>query len=137
MRYSLRLATNTLFASAVVVFSLLIVPTQAFPATGQFIVTVNLVEGTNAAFCRTKPALAFGAVVTVVCATGELVDINAPPRDTRFAPVHGGAYRFVLPGSYAGGLPRFYDGYTGYGTAASWRVIQLADRDYYELLVGW
>ena len=109
---------------------------------GTFKVTVKLVPVNTpslpkSAFCRTTPVLGFGAVVTVVCATGEVVDISNPSQGASFVPTHGGAFRFMLPGSYAAGLPYVYDGYTGHGTAASWRVIQLADRDYYELLVGW
>ena len=127
--------------------ALLAVSAHAAQVSGKFNVTVTLLSATlrsttggslgNTAFCSISPSLAFGALVTVVCATGEVVDITAPARGTSGAPVHGGAYRFTLPGSYAGGLPDFYDGYTGPGTIASWRMIQLADRDYYELLVGW
>ena len=125
-----------------VALGLLMSPAQAGAVNGQFSVTVSLRSTTspaleNAAFCRTSPALAFGALVTVVCATGEVVDVTASARGLQGAPVHGGSYRFILPGSYAGGLPDLYDGYTGFGTVATWRIVQLADRDYYELLLGW
>ena len=120
---------------------------SAATSSSQFNVTATPVSATlrsttdatvgNTAFCRTSPALAFGALVTVVCATGEVVDITAVATGIPGAPMHGGTYRFVLPGSYAGGLPDFYDGYTGFGTVSTWRIVQLADRNYYELLLGW
>ena len=116
--------------------------TIAAPSNGQFNVTATLVSAADltlpkSAFCRTTPLLAFGAIVTIVCATGEVVDITAPAQSNSYTSVHGGAYRFILPISDIAGLPGFYDGNPAYGTAASWRVIRLADRDYYELLVLW
>lgn len=142
MRDRLKLAGHRCAAVLVATMALLAVPAHAAQVSGQFNVTVTLLSGTNpalpkTAFCRISPALAFGALVTVVCATGEVVDITVSARGIPGAPVRGGAYRFILPGSYAAGLPDFYDGYTGPGTVATWRMIQLADRDYYELLMGW
>ena len=130
--------------------SLLLAAATSFARSdGQFNITINLLaaplrsttsptlEAKDAAFCRTSPARAFGAMVTVVCATGEVVDITASARGIPGVPVHGGTYRFILPGSYAGGLPDLYEGYAGFGTVTTWRIVQLADRDYYELLMGW
>ena len=111
---------------------------NAAAVSAAFTVSATTVSVPQAGFCTTGPnSRTFGAVVTVVCATGEVVDITASARSRPGLPVHGGAYRFILPGSYAGGLPDFYDGYTGSGTVATWRIVQLADRDYYELLMGW
>ena len=142
MRDRLKFAGHRCAAVLAATVALLAVSAHATQVNGQFNVTVTLLSATNpalpnAVFCRTSPALAFGALVTVVCATGEVVDITAPPRGIPWAPVHGGAYRFILPGSYATGLPDFYDGSAWPGTVATWRMIRLADRDYYELLVGW
>lgn len=136
---TLRLKPASILA---VVIASLAMSAHATQASGPFNVTVTLLPANNpalpkSAFCSTTSALAFGALVTVICATGAVVEISAPSSGAQIAPVHGGAYRFVLPGSYAAGLPGVYDGFTGFGTAASWRVIQLSDRDYYELLVGW
>ncbi len=142
MRDRLKLAGHMRAAVLAAAIALLAVPAHAAQVNGQFNVTVTLLSATSpalpeTAFCRTSAVLAFGALVTVVCATGEVVDITAPARGIPWAPAHGGAYRFILPGSYAAGLPDFYDGYTWPGTVATWRMIRLADRDYYELLVGW
>ena len=115
---------------------------NAVQGTGQFIVTATSVPAgtpilSKSAFCQTTPALAFGALVTVVCATGEVVNITTPAGLVPGVPVHGGAYRIILARTFAPGLPDFYDGFSGYGMASSWRVIQVGDRSYYELLMGW
>jgi len=118
--------------------------------SGQFNVNINLhnngssgtSNGTsNSAFCRIGPGpRTFGAIVTIVCSTGVVVDIEAPRTAVPWAPIHGGAYRFnhlsedELPGTrYLGGV----DSYTGVGTITSWRLVNLPDRDYLEMLVGW
>ena len=108
----------------------------------QFAVTATSISADNSilpksAFCQTMPALAFGALVTVVCATGEVVNIEAPATANPGVPIHGGAYRLILSRTFAPGLPNFYDSFSGYGMASSWRVIQVGDRSYYELLMGW
>ena len=110
--------------------------------SSQFAVTATFISTDNptlpkSAFCQTTPALAFGALVTVVCATGEVVNIEAPAGAITGVPIHGGAYRVVLSRTFAPGLPNFYDSFSGYGMASSWRVIQVGDRSYYELLLGW
>ena len=143
MTLKLKLALTNMYAvKLAVVIASLFLSAHAAQVSEQFKVTVTLLPAggsalPKSAFCRTTPALAFGALVTVVCATGEVVEITAPSRGFQWSPVHGGAYRFILPSSYAAELPYFYDGFAGYGTVARWRMIQLADRDYYELLVAW
>jgi hypothetical protein len=112
----------------------------AAPVGGQFNVTVNLISSSNpppinAAFCRATEATAFGALVTVVCSTGEVVDISAPANSGSRAPTHGGAYRYIL--RRPGELPLPVDSFSELGTVATWRVIQQADRNYLELMVGW
>ena len=114
----------------------------AAQGSGMFSVSATLVASATlpppkSFFCHTTPALAFGALVTVVCATGEIVSITAPDSKIPGMPIHGGAYRFILSNTFAPGLPEIYNGSVGYGMYSSWRVIQVADRDYYELLLGW
>ena len=134
----------SVFATLALGLSLGMIPqlSSAAQGSGQFIVTATLVAaGTptlpRSAFCQTTPALAFGALVTVVCATGEVVNITTPAGLIPGVPVHGGAYRVILARTFTPGLPDFYDGFSGYGMASSWRVIQVGDRSYYELLMGW
>lgn len=110
--------------------------------SSQFAVTASFISADSptlpkSAFCQTTPALAFGALVTVVCATGEVVNIEAPAGAVPGVPIHGGAYRLVLSRTFSPGLPNFYDSFSSYGMASSWRVIQVGDRSYYELLMGW
>ena len=115
-------------------------PVYAAPVGGQFNVTVNLISSANpppinAAFCRASEPSTFGAVVTVVCSTGEVVNLSAPANNVSRAPTHGGAYRYIL--RRPGELPLPVDSFSELGTVATWRVIQQADRNYLELMVGW
>lgn len=118
------------------------VPVNAAQLNGQFNVTVNLQSANSptlpqSVFCRTSPGgLAFGAIVTVVCSTGTVVDISPSSTGMPWAPMHGGAYRYILPGR-AVDLPGTIDSYVGAGTTTSWRVIKLSNLDYLELMVGW
>ena len=111
----------------------------------QFNVTVSLNTGLPAvaptsAFCRLGPGpLTFGAIVTIVCATGTVVDVSAPATTAPWVPIHGGAYRFHrLTDNLLGvAIPGMIDSYVGLGTVTSWRWVTLSDRDYLELLLGW
>ena len=50
--------------------------------------------------------------------------------------MHGGSYRFatqILWSDWIEGL----DGNIGTGTVTSWRIVNLANRDYLELMLGW
>ena len=88
--------------------------------------------------CRnTAGADAFGAHVTVVCATGALVDISPGRGGAPWVPMHGGAYRYVTQVFWNGDWIDNVDDRTGMGTTTSWRIVNLANRDYLELTVGW
>ena len=55
------------------------------------------------AFCtRDNLPAAHGAVVTVVCATGAVVDIEPGPNARPQIPIHGGAYRYITNVSETG-----------------------------------
>lgn len=87
-------------------------------------------------FCRIRDMPgAFGAIVTVVCSTGVVVQVDAPSAQSSSLPIHGGAYRFLPPVSWAGLMSD--DMTAGLGTVTSWRVIKLADRDLLEMTVRW
>ena len=91
----------------------------------------------DSAFCRSSTGRGnFGATVTVVCATGAVVDIAALGEGMPWKPTHGGAYRFITQFSTATDYrDTIYD--RGVGTVTSWRTVNLQDRDYLELLIGW
>jgi hypothetical protein len=114
---------------------------HAGQANGQFNVTVNLqTAGTapQSAFCKTDPGgMAFGAVATIVCSTGVVVNIEPGRTGPPLSPMHGGAYRFVT-GVWRSGI-RFdaEDGSAGSGTSTSWRMVNLSNRDYLEMTVAW
>lgn len=106
-----------------------------------FNVTVRLPGASKAGFC-TKGAepSTFGAIVTIVCATGAVVDVAAPRNATVWTPIHGGAYRFlrISPDEVQGvQYVQSMESFTGVGTVTSWRMVSLADRDYLEMLIGW
>jgi hypothetical protein len=102
--------------------------------------TVNPVtqQPTNSAFCRISddPA-AFGATYTIVCATGAVVDISPGRSGMPLSPMHGGAYRYLFQANRGANQLGTIDSYLGIGTVTSWRVVNLRDRDYLEMLVNW
>lgn len=134
---------RTLLGAALVGFALL--PPPVLPASTQATFNVRVAikapDAPSSAFCRVGPSpTTFGAVVTVVCETGAVVNIEPPAGQTPFRPIHGGAYRFhhvsdnVLFGGYfAGGI----DIYTGVGTITTWRVVTLPDWEYLEMQMAW
>lgn len=114
-------------------------------ASANFTVAATLVlasvQPPASGFCTSGPSKStFGAVVTVVCKTGAVVNVEAPNTALSWTILHGGAYRYMhiaeheVPGRrLAGGV----DSYTGPGTITSWRMVSLADRDYLEFQIGW
>ncbi|HLX24892.1 MAG TPA: hypothetical protein VKR38_16205 [Usitatibacter sp.] len=92
----------------------------------------------TSAFChvRNMPG-SYGAVVTVVCSTGTVVEIGPPADHASWLPIHGGSYRFLPPVSLAGVMSPGSDMDTGLGTVTSWRVFKVSDRDFLELTVRW
>jgi hypothetical protein len=115
-------------------------------ATSKFVVEVTLNAATpqppappvSSAFCRVQnmPG-SYGAVVTVVCSTGTVVEIGPPSDHASWLPIHGGSYRFLPPVSLAGVMSSGSDMDTGLGTVTSWRVFKVADRNFLEMTVHW
>lgn len=90
------------------------------------------------AFCtKNNMPSAHGAIVTVVCSTGAVVDIEPGTAGQPFAPMHGGSYRYVTHVTPTGVLVDTSDAFSGAGTSTSWRVVHLTDRDYLEMTLGW
>jgi hypothetical protein len=79
----------------------------------------------------------YGALVTVVCNTGVVVEISPPDGHRPGMPIHGGAYRFLPPITWAGVMSGDPDFQTGLGTVTSWRIVNLRDREYLEMTVRW
>ncbi|MEO6118444.1 MAG: hypothetical protein ABIP37_05180 [Methylotenera sp.] len=127
-----------------VALGLSILQVDAAQLSGQFNITVNLQTFADSnsppksAFCRSTNAPgSFGATVTVVCATGAMVDISPGRTGMPWSPMHGGAYRYILQASRDGNILGTVDSYVGIGTVTSWRVVNLVDRDYIEMLINW
>ena len=127
-----------------VALGLSVLQVDAAQVSGQFNITVNLQTFADSnsppqsAFCRSTNAPgSFGATVTVVCATGAMVDISPGRTGMPWSPMHGGAYRYILQASRDGNVLGTVDSYVGVGTATSWRVVNLVDRDYIEMLINW
>ncbi len=120
---------------------------SAAQASRGFNVTVNLQTSAdtplvasqpNSAFCQTSAGPgAFGATYTVVCATGAVVGIESGRTEQSFSPIHGGAYRYVFQANRGSNQLGAMNSHAGTGTATSWRLINLTDRDYLEILINW
>ncbi len=135
------LVSHGCFSTFTLVAMLVLFATSAHSAQvgGHFNVTVNLQNRVSPAptsiFCRSSPALAFGAVLTVVCSTGAVVDVSANPNAIPYAPLNGNSYRYIMHDT--AGYIDSIDDFSSLGTVTTWRMIDLADRDYLEVLVGW
>ncbi|MFW5431630.1 MAG: hypothetical protein ACKE5M_00110 [Methylophilaceae bacterium] len=112
----------------------------AAQANNAFTVSVKTVGTGNpsnpipdSAFCRSTTS---GVTITVVCKTGAFVDIEATGSGAPWRPTHGGAYRFITQFAVASNY-RDTIASNGVGTVSRWRTINLHDRDYLELLIGW
>jgi hypothetical protein len=134
------------YCSLTIVMGLSASPGMAGQTSGQFNVTVTLQSSNSpvvpkSAFCTKGPDRStHGAVVTIVCSTGVVVDISAPESASVFSPIHGGAYRFnhLAEDQFPGlGLTGGINSYTGVGTTTAWRIVNLPEREYLEMLIGW
>lgn len=90
------------------------------------------------AFCiKNNIPSAHGAIVTIVCTTGAVVDIEPGNNTSISTPTHGGSYRYVTHVSPTGALQDTVDPFGGAGTTTAWRVVHLSERDYLEMTLGW
>ena len=90
------------------------------------------------AFCtKNNIPSAHGAIVTVVCTTGAVVDIEPGNNTSVSTPMHGGSYRYVTYVTPTGDLRDTADPFGGLGTTTAWRVVHSSERDYLEMTLGW
>lgn len=95
-------------------------------------------SGGGGEVCRnTALTEASGAIATVVCTTGALVDLAPGKKRGPWSPMHGGAYRFITQVTWNGEWVDAIDDTAGTGTITSWRVVKLPERSYLELTLGW
>jgi hypothetical protein len=114
-------------------------PASAREVASHFTVSVTLRSDKSAdkGLCRSDTGVgAFGATVTVVCATGEVTGLEATGDSMPWRPIHGGAYRFLTHIS-KDQLSGTIDSYAGVGTSTAFRVVGLPGREYVEMTVGW
>lgn len=136
-RFCRQLYSGTLLAGGLLTASILQSSIGLAAQTNNvFNVVVNLNKSTSA-FCRSNTGRgSYGATVTVVCETGEVVNIAELGNGMPWKATHGGAYRFITEFSTANDY-RTASNDRGVGTVTSWRTVNLQDRDYIELLIGW
>ncbi|MEQ1526798.1 MAG: hypothetical protein ABL911_08660 [Gallionella sp.] len=127
------------FALAALLF-LWIPFSYAAQANAQFTVDINFHPSnptSNAGLCRSSTRIGtFGEAVTVECSTGRAVRFAGNTSNLPWSATQDGYYRFVTQLSGAG-VPTTADQFVGAGTVTSWRIINLADWEYLELMVGW
>ena len=91
----------------------------------------------NGLCLNTTSADNFGARATVVCSTGALVDLSPGRSENPWIPMHGGAFRYVTQVFWNGDWIESIDDSPGTGTVTSWRRVNLLNREYLELTIGW
>ena len=130
-------------------------PSLAAQATGQFVVSVKFIPAVVqtppvtpsvpvitqppglpvSAFCtKNNIPSAHGAIVTVVCSTGAVVDVDS---GHPYSPMLGGSYRYVTHVALNGTLADTVDAFGGAGTTTAWRLVKSSYRDYLEMTLGW
>ena len=115
-----------------------VLPNQAAQSNSSFDVAVTLPAASpGTALCRSENGVgAFGATVTVVCATGFVTNLDLTAKGLPGLPVHGGAYRFLTRVS-SDEMSGTVDSYAGAGTSTAFRLVSTAGREYVEMTVGW
>jgi hypothetical protein len=118
-----------------------VLPSQAKQASAPFTVSINLQTNSgalpNTGICRSTSMVgAFGTTVTVYCATGAIASFSGDPSTLPWTTKQDSSYRYVTQVSRGSELLGTLDIYTG-GTVTTWRMINLAHRDYLEMMVHW
>jgi len=101
-------------------------------------VTLMVSQTTTGGLCRDSSKVGvFGSEIVVMCTTGRTVGSSGRSTNLPESPVQDGMYRYVTLGTGAGESLGTLKSYTAAGTVTSWRVINLAKRDYIEMTVSW
>lgn len=128
------------FALAALLFLWAQQSSYAAQASSQFTVEINLQPNGNmpsAGVCRSSTRIGtFGEAVTVECSSGKAVTFAGDTSKLPWSAMQDGYYRFVTQLSGTG-IPLESDKFAGAGTVTSWRIVNLADWEYLELMVGW
>lgn len=115
-------------------------PNNAAQSSAEFAVSVTLrtaATESNTGLCRSIPGVgAFGASVTVVCATGKVIGLDTPDLISPWELAYGGVYR-TLTRVASNTVSGTVDSYTGNGTSTAFRLVRLADTEYIEMMVAW
>lgn len=137
------LAPTVVAAKVLALAALLLMWSQsghAAQASSQFAVNINLYPGgnhSNAGLCRSSTRIGnFGEVVIIECSTGKTIHVADSVSVLPWSAAQDGQYRFVTQLAGAD-VPLDSDRFSGVGTVTSWRIVNLADWEYLELMVGW
>ena len=126
------------FCAARMLFFLSALSANAGQTNAEFNVTVDLRPASHQTLCRNvNPPGAFGATVVVVCSIGATVHVSPSTRGIPWAPMLGGAYRHNFLAATVGDQLGGAVSDVGTGTVSSWRVVQISDWDYLEMLMSW
>jgi len=110
----------------------------SFAAQISLPITIMVSQTTSGGLCRDSSKIgAFGSEVVVMCTTGRMVKASGKSTNLPDSPVQDGMYRYVTLASGAGEALGTLMSYPPAGTVTSWRVVNLAKRDYIEMTVFW
>jgi hypothetical protein len=119
------------------VVGLAALPCHATQSGFQFTVKVQLASS-NAGLCRSSNTInVFGEAVTVICSSGKTIGFSGDTMNLPWTEIPDGPFHYVNLLSGTSEIMGTVDSYAGSGTVTSWRVVNLADREYIELMVGW
>lgn len=104
----------------------------------QVMITLHNNQGASGSgLCRSSARIGtFGRSVVIVCATGQAVEYSGNVSDLPWSSAWDSSLRYVeLPPPSTEKLGEI--NYAGLGTIASWRIVNLAHKDYLELMIRW
>lgn len=123
------------FVLAALLFWWALQSSYAAQASSQFAVDIYLQPGgntPNAGICRNSSRIGtFGEAVTIDCSTGRTGNTSQLP----WSAAQDGYYRYIIRHSIADGAAS--NQFAGAGTVTSWRIVNLSDWEYLELMIGW
>lgn len=136
-RHSARTSLHAQILALLVLLGCLPPPSEA----GQFSVPITVrvvLSSDTSGICRSSNQIgAFGAAITIVCATGTPAKFSGDAHQLPWSSAQDGPFRYLTLRSVAGEFLGSVESHTGSGITNSWNVVRVNDREYLEFMVSW